>query len=93
MKLGPRDLRRLTLPLLLALLMSAIGIGLAVFTANDTQNAVGKREAAERARHQIEQRLAQVRTEEEDLKQRSALFQQQEKRGIIGDEKDRKSVV
>jgi len=87
MKFGARDLRRLSLPLLLALLMSVIGLGVAYFTARDAQNAAGKREAAERARRQIEQRLAQVRTEEEDLKQRAALFQQLEKRGIIGDEK------
>ena len=87
MKFGARDLRRLSLPLLLAVLMSVIGLCIAYFTARDAQNAAGKREAAERARRQIEQRLSQVRTEEEDLKQRATLFQQLEKRGIIGDEK------
>lgn len=87
MKFGARDLRRLGLPMLAALLMSAIGIGIGYYTTQDAVKAAGKREAAERARRQIEQRLAQVRTEEEDLKQRAALFQQLEKRGIIGDEK------
>ncbi len=87
MILTSRDLRKLSLPLLVALLLGATGLGIAYYTHRDAQQAEAKRQDAERARRQIEQRLAQVRTEEEELKQRTALFQQLERRGIVGDEK------
>lgn len=87
MKLTRRDLRKLWLPLLATLLMFIVAGLLAWWSQLDAHKAAQERDAATAARNQIEQRLRQVRTEEQDIKERTQLLQQLQNAGITGEEK------
>ena len=87
MKLTGRDFPKLLGPLLAALIMFVV-TGLLVWGSQlDAGKAEQERNAATTARNQIEQRLRQVRTEEQDIKERTLLLQQLQKAGITGEEK------
>jgi type II secretory pathway pseudopilin PulG len=87
MMLTGRDIPKLIGPLLAALVMSVIA-GLLVWGSQiDADKAEQERNAATAARNQIEQRLRQVRTEEQDIKERTQLLQQLQNTGITGEEK------
>ena len=86
MKFTRRDLIKLKLPILGALLLCAIAGLLAWWSLQDAQQAERQRKAAENGKNQIEQRLHQARAEEQELKERAQLFQQMQKSGIIGAE-------
>jgi len=82
-----RDLVKLRLPLLGALaLLLAAGL-LAWWSTLAEQKAQQERNSAATAKSQIELRLRQVRTEEQDLKDRTQIFQQLQNRGITGEER------
>jgi len=87
MKFTRRDLVKLKWPLVGALLLLVIAGLLAWWSQQDAQNAEQQRNAAENSKNQIEQRLHQVRTEEEELKERAQIFQKMQKSGIVGEEK------
>jgi len=87
MKFTQRDLVKLKWPLVGALLLLVIAGLLAWWSQQDAQNAEQQRNAAENSKNQIEQRLHQVRTEEEELKERAQIFQKMQKSGIVGEEK------
>lgn len=82
-----RDLVKLQLPLIGALLLLVIAGLLAWWSLLDAQKAEQQRNVAENSKNQIEQRLRQVRTEEQEIKERAQLFQQLQKAGITGEEK------
>jgi hypothetical protein len=87
MKLTSRDLPKLWLPLFAALAMIVIA-GLLVWGSQlDAGKAEHERNAAMTAKNQIEQRLRQVRTEEQEIRDRTQLLQQLQNSGITGDEK------
>lgn len=87
MTLTGRDIPKLLGPLLAALVMFVIA-GLLVWGSQiDADKAEQERNAATAARNQIEQRLRQVRTEEQDIKERTQLLQQLQNAGITGEEK------
>lgn len=87
MKLTGRDLPKLWLPLLAALAMFIVA-GLLVWGSQlDAGKAEQERSAATAAKNQIEQRLRQVRTEEQEIRDRTQLLQQLQNSGITGDEK------
>lgn len=87
MKLQRRDFQKLRMPLLASLLMATVGVGLASWSLLDSEQASERQRANAEARTRAERRLNQAKTEEEDLKQRAALFQQLEKRQILGPER------
>jgi sensor domain CHASE-containing protein len=74
-----RDLVKLQLPLIGALLLLVIAGLLAWWSLLDAQKAEQQRNVAENSKNQIEQRLRQVRTEEQEIKERAQLFQQLQK--------------
>lgn len=87
MKLTGRDLPKLWLPLLAALAMLTIA-GLLVWGSQlDAGKAEQERNRATTAKNQIEQRLRQVRTEEQEIRDRTQLLKQLQGSGITGDEK------
>lgn len=87
MKLTGRDLPKLWLPLLAALAMFLVA-GLLVWGSQlDAGKAEQERSVATAAKNQIEQRLRQVRTEEQEIRDRTQLLQQLQNSGITGDEK------
>lgn len=87
MKLTGRDLPKLWLPLLAALAMLLVA-GLLVWGSQlDAGKAEQERSVATAAKNQIEQRLRQVRTEEQEIRERTQLLQQLQNSGITGDEK------
>lgn len=87
MKLSSRDLTRLRLPLFAALALFALGVLLAWWSTHAGQRASQERNEAANARLQIEQRLRQVRTEEQEVKERTQVFQAMQARGMVGPEK------
>lgn len=87
MKLSPRDLQKLSLPLLAMLAMIVVAGLLAWGSQRDAEKAEQERNAALSARNQIDQRLRQVRTEEQDIRDRTRLLQQLKDSGISGEEK------
>nr|MBL8412100.1 hypothetical protein [Dechloromonas sp.] len=87
MKLTSRDLLRLRLPLFVALALLALGSLLAWWSTLAGQQASQERNDAANARLQIEQRLRQVRTEEQEVKERTQVFQAMQARGMVGPEK------
>lgn len=87
MKLTGRDLPKLWLPLLAALAMLIVA-GLLVWGSQlDASKAEQERYRAATAKNQIEQRLRQVRTEEQEIRDRTQLLKQLQSSGITGDEK------
>lgn len=87
MKLTGRDLPKLWLPLLAALAMFLVA-GLLVWGSQlDAGKAEQERSIATAAKNQIDQRLRQVRTEEQEIRERTQLLQQLQNSGITGDEK------
>lgn len=87
MKLTGRDLPKLWLPLLAALAMFLVA-GLLVWGSQlDAGKAEQERTVATAAKNQIEQRLRQVRTEEQEIRERTQLLQQLQNSGITGEEK------
>lgn len=87
MNLTSRDLRKLGLPLFSALAMIIVASLLVWGSLLDAQKAEHERNAATTARNQIEQRLRQVRTEEQEIKERTQLLKQLQDSGITGEEK------
>ncbi|AXS80762.1 hypothetical protein [Dechloromonas sp. HYN0024] len=87
MKLTSRDFPKLLGPLLAALLMFVVAGLLAWASQVQAGKAEQERKAATAAKNQIEQRLRQVRTEEQDIKERTQLLQRLQNAGITGDEK------
>jgi hypothetical protein len=87
MKLNSRDIAKLGWQALAALIMIAAAIGLIVWSAGNERQAVAKRDAVRSGKEQIEQRLRQVRTEEQEIKARTQQYHEMEERGIAGPEK------
>ena len=87
MTLTRGDLRKLQLPLVGMLILLIVASLLAWWSLLDAQKAGRERDRAERQKVQIEQRLRQVRTEEQELKDRALVFQHMLNSGIAGEEK------
>ncbi len=87
MKLAARDLVKLQWHLLLALALLIAAGFLGYWSHHRAQQAKVGRDIAENHLQQIDTRLRQVRIEEQEIKERTVLFQQLEKSGITGEEK------
>jgi len=86
MKLSTADLAKLQMSLLAALLMAAIGAGVVFFSMNQSKAAKLARSAAQAERNDFAGKLDRVRSEEREIRQKSAVFATLQKRGVIGEE-------
>jgi hypothetical protein len=87
MKLEPRDLQKIQWVALLAALLIGAAIALGIWISGDTRKAQAERDTAAARKSEVERRLSQVRTEEQEIKARTEEYRQMELAGIIGPEK------
>jgi hypothetical protein len=87
MKFTLRDLVKLQWHALLTILLLIAAGALGYWSQQRAHQANTARATAESNLQQIDKRLRQVRTEEQEIKERTSLFQQLEKSGITGEEK------
>lgn len=87
MKLNPKDRRQLYLSGSLALSLAILGAALVWWAQNETRQATQTRQEAERRAADIRQRLRQVKTEEQEIRAKSAFYRELEARRIIGPER------
>lgn len=86
MKITAADLPRVQLSLAAALLMIAVGAaGLSLALAS-TRTARLELAAAQKERNELDDKLKQVRGEEAEIKQKSAVLSTLQARGVVGDE-------
>lgn len=86
MKLTTADLGKLQLSLLAAFAMAGIGIGSALFSLDLDHAAKAARLAAQAERDEFAGKLDRVRSEEREIKQKSAVFATLAQRGVVGEE-------
>ena len=87
MKLELRDLQKVQWVALLAALLIGLAVSLSIWVSGDTRKAQSERDAAAARKSEIERRLSQVRTEEQEIKARTEQYRQMELAGVIGQEK------
>ncbi len=87
MKFERRDLTKLQWYALLALVAIAIAVAAGFWSNVGAGKARVERDAAAVRKAQTEQRLSQVRTEEQEIKERTQQYQQMEQAGVTGPEK------
>lgn len=86
MKLVSADIPRLQFSLLAAVLMMAVGAG-AIYISHDLNRAaVLERTAAQSERNDLDGKLKRVRSEENEIKLKSAIFNTLQTQGVIGEE-------
>jgi hypothetical protein len=86
MKLGTADFPKLQYSLLAAVLMVCIGVAAVYFALNTTKAAMLNRTSAQAERNDFDGKLKQVRSEESEIKLKSAVFNKLQTRGVIGEE-------
>ncbi len=87
MTFTPRDLVKLQLPIVITIALLTAGGCLAWWSHNVAIKAEQELAGAARSKQQIEQRLLQARSEEQELKERARAFQYLQSAGITGEEK------
>ena len=87
MKFNLRDLSKLQWPVLLTIFLLLTAGTLAYWSERRLQEANAQRASAESQLFQNEQRFRQVHSEEQEIKERTEIFQKLEKSGIAGEEK------
>lgn len=87
MKFTVRDLVKLRLPILGTLTLFLVTGLLVWWSMQQAQKAEHERNGAAAGMSQVEQRLRQVRTEEQELKDRALMFQKMQNSGITGEER------
>ena len=86
MKFGKADLPKIQASLLLVTLAIGAGAALVMFSLQQTKSANLANSASAAEHNEFEQKLKQVRNEENEIKQKSALFSKLQARGVIGEE-------
>lgn len=86
MKLGLSDLREVKGSLFAAALMIAVGAASAISAHERARSAESDERAAAAERSSFEQKLQRVSEEEKEIKLKASLFDDLQKRGIIGEE-------
>lgn len=86
MKFLPGDLKKLQISLLVCLLMIVMGAAVVFFANGATRSAQHERVTAQAQRNDYVGKLQRVSSEEREIKEKSALFQKLQQRGIIGEE-------
>ena len=87
MKLTRADFPKLQLSALAALLMIVVGAANVVFALNTLQAAKAGRATAQSQSREFDGKFRRVRSEENEIREKSAIFTVLQKRGIIGEEK------
>lgn len=87
MTFNRKDFRKLQFPLLGMLLMLLLAGLLAWWSMGLAEQARRQNKTASISKSQVEQRLRQVRTEEQELKEKAQIFQHMQNRGMVGEEK------
>lgn len=86
MKFARADFKKIRISLLVAVLAIAAGTVTVLFSLKQIQAAQLTEKAASAEHNEFESKLRQVRNEENEIKQKSALFSNLQARGIIGEE-------
>lgn len=86
MKLNAADFPKLQFSVLAAVLMMAIGAAAVYVALNSTKAAGLERTVAQSERNDFVGKLNQVRSEESEIKLKSAVFNKLQTRGVIGEE-------
>ena len=86
MKLGSKDFPKLQYSLLTLLLLMFLGTAIALFSRNHLKIAQADFSAVQSERNGIEGKLRQVRSEEDDIRRKAAVFNTLATRGMIGAE-------
>lgn len=87
MTFSQKDLAKLQIPLLSMLAMLALAGLMAWWSMGLSEQSKRENKAANTSKSQVEQRLRQVRTEEQELKEKAQIFQQMQNSGMAGEEK------
>jgi|APFre7841882630_1041343.scaffolds.fasta_scaffold00397_3 hypothetical protein len=87
MKFEPRDLKKTQWFALLAAVLIGLAVAAGLWSSAGARKAQAERDAAAARKSEVEKRLSQVRTEEQEIKTRTQQFQQMERDGITGQEK------
>lgn len=82
-----RDLVKLRWPLLGALALLLLAALPAWWSHHEVVAGTRERDAAAARKQRVEQRLRQVRTEEQEIKERALIFQRLQQSGIAGEER------
>ena len=86
MKIGSADLPKLQFSLLAALMMMAIGAGTVYLSLNLIKTAKLEQAAAQAERNDFDGKLKRVRSEEDEIRQKSAILHTLQARGVVGEE-------
>lgn len=86
MKLGAQDFPKLQWSLLATMLMLLVGATTVYFSFDAMQAATRDRAAAQAKWNEFDGKLKQVRNEENEIKQKSTVFNALQARGMIGEE-------
>lgn len=86
MKLGSADFPKLQFSLLVAVLMIVVGAGAVYASLSLSKLSKTQLATAQRERNDIAGKLQRVRSEEDEIKQKSTLFHILKARGVIGEE-------
>ncbi|MDR1934263.1 MAG: hypothetical protein LBS49_01480 [Candidatus Accumulibacter sp.] len=86
MNFGRRDLSRLRGSLLALALMAALGAAALVFSSDRIDAARTALSTARAERNEIDGKLRRLRGEEHEIRQKAALFNRLQARGVIGEE-------
>lgn len=87
MTFSTRDLVKLRWHLLLSIALLAAAIALGFWSQHRMHQAKQERDIAEKRLQQIDRQLLQVRIEEQEIKERTATFQNLVNSGIMGEER------
>jgi hypothetical protein len=86
MKFGKSDLKKVQWSFIGAILAVAVGTAAVLFSLQQTKSAQLARSTATTEHKEFDGKLRQVRNEENEIKQKAAMFSNLQARGVIGDE-------
>ena len=87
MTFSQKDFAKLQIPLLSMLVMLGLAGLLAWWSMGLAEKSARENKAANASKNQVDQRLRQVRTEEQELKEKAQIFQHMQSSGMAGEEK------
>ena len=87
MKIAREDLRRLRLPLVIAVVLASIGVALVLASENSLSKEQQLKEAAVAARKAAQDRVSKVSEEEREISENLVHYQKLVERGIVGQER------
>ena len=86
MNVSRDDLKRLRVPLALALLLSALGVACLATSGYYLDEAKSAREASRLARVGVQERMAKVSEEEREIRENLVHFEQMRQHGMVGEQ-------